>query len=316
MKALFLILALILSTNAEAKHSLGLKRDPLVMKAFKAKSRHKQALRGVVIPQKVDLCQFVKIRDQGSCGSCWDFSLTNTLESQYRAQGVETGTLGVNYLGGCSQYTPMCSGGDFPAAEYFVNYGQSGVWLESQFPYTANNVRCKAFPIAAHAVAYHMLGDGTNPASFADIASELAQGKLISVDVGVDSSWENYSGGIYSGRGTGINHMVGICGFDTEGAQFDASGNLPSGKGYVTVYNSWGKSWGISVDGQGGFMYSRLGAASLGDSALVFDIPVAPPSPTPTPTPTPTPSPVPPPQPSWHGFLCGWIHWLPWCSFN
>jgi C1A family cysteine protease len=51
--------------------------------------------------------------------------------------------------------------------------------------------------------------------------------------VAADGAFENYSGGVFSGRATGINHDVYLVGWD------DA-------KGAWLMINSWGPDWGVS----------------------------------------------------------------------
>lgn len=271
----------------------GLKRDEAKFRSFMQSTKRASFTEmRADIPDSASVCEHVHIANQGALGSCWDFSLTNTLETTYRAAGVEKGRLNFNYL---LSWSPYCDGGDFDAAAWFINQGLNGVYLESDYPYQARCVGKKTFPIKANALSYTMLGTNGR-VTFKDIAYAIGVlHKPVSVDVAATSAWMNYSDGIYNGNGTGINHMVGICSYSLEGTQLQANGEPPSGKGYVTVYNSWG-NWGKAVNGQYGFMDSRLHANQLGQDALIFDIDVPVPVP-PSPVP-PSPSPVPPTPPT------------------
>ncbi len=270
------MLIMVLAITAQG-YSRGLLRDPKKFAEFKKSARHISATKYEgEIPDKASVSQFVSISNQKSCGACWDFSLTGTLHTSLKAHGkpVPDAEPGWNYLLGCSPYG--CGGGDFDAAAWLTTKGQKGYWKNSDFPYTARNVKCKSFPVIGTSPKYAMLGTKTSNPSFKDIAYAIGVLKLaVSVDVAATGRWSNYEEGIYSNSASGrINHMVMITGYDCEGkCEFDAKGELPKGKGFVEVANSWGKKWGTEVAGQGGFMLSRLHANRLGEDALIFDIP-------------------------------------------
>jgi C1A family cysteine protease len=101
-----------------------------------------------------------------------------------------------------------------------------------------------------------MLGDATNGPTQQEIESYMVNsGKPISIAIGAGAGdWQGYSSGIYNGCTMGeLDHMINIVGWDNEGAQFDAKGNLPPGKGVWILRNSWGTSWG-----EGGYMRTRM----------------------------------------------------------
>lgn len=298
------ILALAFNAGAEEKptyqvkqyrenHALGLKRTEASKAFIMQGKRYEMPRKGVAsaIPGKVDLSPLVSPpEDQGGCGSCWDFSLTKALRSALMIAGKDPGTLSFNYLlnncgPGPSQWG--CGGGDFDAGKSFLN--GAGPWLESEDPYTEREGRCKTgLKVAGTALEMVFLSDR---ASFEEQATALSQKHVLSIDVAVAGNWGSYSGGIYNGNGSGINHMVNYVGYDCE-TSVDAAGNCvfvngqpKNGDGYLILMNNWGM-WG-----EKGYMRTRWGRNQAGTTSAFFRVKEEPVPPTP-------PGPVPPVPPS------------------
>lgn len=324
MKYLLLAL-LILPTAAYPVHSLGLKRNHLTFRRFLAESKKYKRDTRAPVPGKYDLTSKVSPpEDQGSCGSCWDFSITKALRSALMLAGTDPGTLAFNYLlnncGGADS-EGGCNGGDFPAGKNMLS--GKGPWLESQDPYSASEGRCKNLPMKGTAIDWAVVGNGNTPPTFEELASAVSENHMLSVDVAVCGNWDSYSGGIFSKSQCGassINHMINMVGYNCEtsvdksgNCDFNTSGQPVNGDGFLIVENNWGTSWG-----ENGYMRTRYGVDAIADTAMYFDVvmPVPSPSPSPTPSPIPSPSPSPVPVPRWHGFLCPWLHFLPWCHFD
>jgi C1A family cysteine protease len=195
------------------------------------------------------------VENQGKCGSCWDFSLTTVLRGTWIMAGKDPGRLSFNYLLNCDNVDQGCDGGDFSAADFFVNpkgvplYGSDG-------NYVGKSSACNPQPVAASTANYHMLGaNGENP-SFKDIAYVVGiLHRPVSIDIAADDTWEGYGGGVYNRCSdedpNDINHMVAIEGYDCGtnvdkdgNCIFDGNGNLPAGVGTWLVRNSWGTDWG------------------------------------------------------------------------
>lgn len=295
----------------------GLKRNQAEFEIFKEDRPHKLLLpHGTPgIPSKIDLSAKVSPpENQGQCGSCWDFSITKALRSAWMLAGSDPGRLSFNYLlnncgGVADEYG--CGGGDFNAGRNDLN--GKGPWLESQDKYTGRSGRCATgLSTAATAATWVLVGNGNSAPTFKELSYAISQNHMLSVDVAVCGSWENYSGGIYDQNECGagsINHMINMVGYDCETSAdangncvFDSNGQPANGDGYLVAMNNWGTSWG-----EGGYMRSRWHVNALADTAMYFT--VTPPTP-----PTPPLPPVPPPAPTWHGFLCGAsVHFMPWC---
>jgi C1A family cysteine protease len=218
----------------------------LAMQAFKKRSFLTTT---ATIPNSYSLQNLAsQVENQGSCGSCWDFSLTGTLRDTYITTGKkDPGRLSFNYLLYCATDQSGCNGGDFNAAQYFVTPKGAPSWDTSPYSEAGDGSCIVGTPIASTA-SYTMLGENGN-VSFKDIAYAVGVQHLpVSIDVAAEGSFMNYSSGVYNAcDNNSIDHMVIIEGYDCEGAcNFDSSGNLPAGQGTFLVKNSWGSDWGQS----------------------------------------------------------------------
>lgn len=248
----------------------------------------------VAIPGSMDLSSTVSLpENQGSCGDCWNFSLTKALRSEYMTKGIDPGVLEFNYLlNNCGPGPAMygCNGGSFAAAGSFMRNAGPGLNVEN--PYTGKaGARCSRQPVAATAVTRAMLGErGSNP-TFQDLAHAVGvQHHMVSIDVAASTGdWEDYADGIYNGcagRASDIDHMVDLVGYncqtsvDSNGnCVFDSNGRPVNGDGYLIVENNWGEDWGTTAaNGHRGYMktvmYGPRGnhCNAVATHALVFNI--------------------------------------------
>merc|ERR1712083_301671 len=89
------------------------------------------------------------VKNQGSCGSCWAFSTTGSLESRYAiahdVTGAEIPTLSEQELIDCSKAegNEGCNGGLMDDAFKYVEK-EGGLCSEKEYPYTAKDGTCKA----------------------------------------------------------------------------------------------------------------------------------------------------------------------------
>jgi C1A family cysteine protease len=187
------------------------------------------------------------VYNQGQCGSCWAFSATENIESQWAIAGNTLTSLAVQQIVSCDTQDDGCNGGDTPTAyEYVIKAGGLDSW--KSYPYTSGsgrtgNCEFKSSDIVAKIKGWEYAGKGNETAMVAYLA---ANGPIsICVDA---SSWDSYKGGIMpaSSCGTSLDHCVLIVGYD-----------LP--KNYWIVRNSWATDWGID-----GYIYLEYGHDTCG----------------------------------------------------
>jgi len=175
------------------------------------------------------------VKDQGYCGSCWAFSVTEQLESDYmRATGKEA-ILSAQQVTSCTKYF-IAGGCDGGSTEKGFEYTYDGLELDSDYPYVSGTTEqtgtCKT-----SSALYVVKSTGyKNVASSATQESAMASYVQATgpLSIVVDAEeWSSYTGGVLTTCGTTLDHAVQAVGIDTA-------------NGYWKVRNSWGTSWGES----------------------------------------------------------------------
>lgn len=201
------------------------------------------------------------VKDQGQCGSCWAFSVTEAVESAYYLAGNAMYDLSPQQVNSCTYQMYGCNGGDpVPAYEDLVaKGGLASAWFwpyeQSMYEWT-NTKKCNEkvynwtfaqyFPIAkvtgyTWATAPCENGLHCNHQDLEGLANSLVQKGPASICVNA-GMWNFYTGGIMSEQscmGNGmyyIDHCVQLVGYHNEFAQ-------PK-KSYWLVRNSWASNWG------------------------------------------------------------------------
>jgi cathepsin L len=176
------------------------------------------------------------IKDQGQCGSCWAFSIVQSVEGCYAAQKGTLYSLSEQQIVDCVTACEGCDGGLMTAAfDWVIKHQDGGFMGEDDYPYHPYETTC-AFDkskVKVTIIGYKEIEEGSEK----DLAAKCASQGPISIGIDASNwSFQMYSGGIYdepSCSSYNLDHGVGCVGYGSE-----------SGTKYWIVRNSWGEDWG------------------------------------------------------------------------
>ncbi|KAK9066755.1 hypothetical protein SSX86_014078 [Deinandra increscens subsp. villosa] len=226
-------------TNEEYRTTYtGIKTIGGKKKLAKVKSDRYAFRSGDSLPDSVDWRDegaVTEVKDQGSCGSCWAFSATGSVEGINKIVTGDLISVSEQELVDCdTSYNEGCNGGlmDY-AFEFIIKNG--GIDTEQDYPYTGRDGRCDSNKKNAKVVTI----DGYEDVPINDEASlkKAVVNQPIAVAIeGGGRDFQFYTSGIFTGKcGTDLDHGVLVVGYGTE-----------NGKDYWIVKNSWGGAWGES----------------------------------------------------------------------
>ena len=183
------------------------------------------------------------VKNQGQCGSCWDFAATGAFESSVLINTEIEMDLSEQQVLSCNTGGSSCGGGWMEDAYYiFMNYGAV---YESCMPYEADDgVPCtqeNCDPIAWMV-------------DFVDIPNNVSAIKNAVLEGPVSTTfmvYEDFHWNCFWHEDTGdLNHAVVIVGWDD---------TMCGGTGAWIVKNSWGTGWGDN-----GYFYMPYGSSGIG----------------------------------------------------
>lgn len=288
-----LILSLIMSLGASC--ALGSEGDETVI--IKGIQHHKGLVSGKVegarylqmsmsaLPDSYDAVASdkatpVKGNGQGSCGDCWAWARTSSLEAAILASGKPALALSEEDTTDNAQDEYGCGGGmmDF---NYEMDHGVASLAV---CPWRGGGQYCDSI-VAAQGSKMAFIGASSRGPTADEMKAAIWTYGSVAVTVAAAGNFDvaNGSDRMTSCYATGIDHMVSLVGWRP----------TPDGKNVeFKMKNSWGTAWGAN-----GYAYMVLGCNEIatGDqSAMVItlgDVPVPPIPPTPPTPPTP-PAPV------------------------
>jgi len=178
------------------------------------------------------------VKNQGSCGSCWAFSTTGSVEGAYQIASGKLVSLSEEDLVQCNSITDSgCQGGLMDNAFKWIE--TNGIASEADYPYTSGTgitgtckTSLKNNPVVK-VTGYTDVRSGSETSLKSAIAKQP-----VSVAIEADKSvFQLYKSGVLNSKtcGTNLDHGVLAVGYGTL-----------NGQEYYKVKNSWGKTWGES----------------------------------------------------------------------
>ena len=208
------------------------------------------------------------IEDQLSCGSCWSFSTTATLQDSLSLRGIANPDLSEQWLLSCNQQNWGCDGGFF-AHDMHVN---PGAVLGKDMPYKAVKTSCPSnvsHPYKITSWSYIPTNASNGVPTVDEIKAAIFTYGTISAGFAVNNAFMNYKSGIFNqcDNTTQPNHAINLVGWDDDGQ-------------YWIMRNSWSTKWG-----EAGYAKVKWGCNYVGISAnyIVVDNKPVPPQCTPMP---------------------------------
>jgi len=173
------------------------------------------------------------VKNQGSCGSCWSFSTTGSMEGAHFIKTGELLSLSEQQLVDCSHNGNLgCMGGMMDRA--FTWTETHPLETETDYPYQGWTILkgCRE-DTSKGKVAVSSFVDVTPQDSDA-LKAAIAQGPVSVAIQANQKVFQRYSGGIITADcGTKLDHGVLAVGYGTD-----------NGTAYYKVKNSWGPDWG------------------------------------------------------------------------
>lgn len=195
---------------------------------------------------------YTSIKNQGSCGSCWAFSIVGSFEGSYKRKTGSSPNWSEQYVLDCNPYGYSCSGGWFTAQN--MNKSPYGARNESCYPYVGYKKSCSSScSYVARVSSWYYVGSSSGVPSSSSIKQKIYDKGCVAAAVTADSYFQAYSSGCYTRNNTGsVNHAIILVGWDDS----RCSG------GAWRLKNSWGTGWGES-----GFMWIKYGVSRVGYAA-------------------------------------------------
>ncbi|CAG4984478.1 unnamed protein product [Colias eurytheme] len=228
-----------LSYEEFAKKYLGLKlglRDPNQIPFRKAD------IPDVKLPDKFDWRDHgavTEVKNQGSCGSCWAFSVTGNIEGQWKIQTGELVSLSEQELVDCDKLDEGCNGG-LPDNAYRAIEQLGGLETETDYPYEGVDDKCAYNKTLSKVHIRSALNISSNET---EMAKWLVQNGPISIGINANAM-QFYVGGVSHPwrmlcNPNNLDHGVLIVGYGAKDYPLFHK-HLP----YWVIKNSWGKEWG------------------------------------------------------------------------
>lgn len=186
------------------------------------------------------------VKNQGSCGSCWDFAGIGALEAVLAINETVEYDLSEQQILSCATPGSGCSGGWYATVWDYIK--SNGAVLESCMPYEADDT------VPCDDGSCQKVASNNGWVDVQNNVDEIKEQVLISpvaTTFHVYDDFGSYGGGCYEHSGDDpINHAVVIVGW---------ADSMCGNEGAWLVKNSWGSSWGDS-----GYFWIKYGSCNIG----------------------------------------------------
>jgi hypothetical protein len=195
---------------------------------------------------------YTSVKNQGSCGSCWAFSICGVFEGRLLKAGQGSLNLSEQYLLDCNHYGYSCSGGYFSA--HNDHKSPYGARSESCYPYVGYKKTCNtACAYYKRITSWYYVGTSSSVPATSSIKQAIYDRGSVAAAIYADSYIQAYTGGCFTRNASGTpNHAIVLVGWN--------DGNCTGGA--WRLKNSWGTGWGES-----GFMWIKYGYQKVGYAA-------------------------------------------------
>ena len=178
------------------------------------------------------------ILNQGQCGSCWSFGMTEALSDRFciASKGSINVVLSPEYVVDCDKTDYGCNGGYLTNAWNFA--ASTGTVSIDCDPYTAGSGQTSPCPNKCHDgsdLKFYKAKEVKSLAGIQGMQNAIYTDGPIETSFAVYEDFFSYSGGIYKHTSGGLAgyHAVKVLGWGNQ-----------SGTNFWIVANSWGTSWG------------------------------------------------------------------------
>lgn len=197
------------------------------------------------LPESVDHRKtnlVTEVKDQGSCGSCWTFSATGSIEGQYAKKYGTLLDFSESQILDCDVdgEDEGCNGGLVDGAFKYLINNDRGLETESAYPYKQEQELCHVHNTRNDTAYVSGYKDVKYTEGNTEYHLKNAVATVGPISVGIDAShtdFQLYKSGVYYNdecSSTSLDHAVLIVGYGNQ-----------DGKKYWIVKNSWGPDWGM-----------------------------------------------------------------------
>jgi len=173
------------------------------------------------------------VKNQGSCGSCWSFGSTGSMEGHWFLSSGNLVALSEQQLMDCDKSDDGCGGGLESSAITYAS--RAGMCSEASYPYQGYASSCHIGSCDMIIPPGAILGYKRVSSGSASALMSAVQLGPVNIGVGADGSgFQSYSSGVLTYcPSRSDDHAVLLVGYGTDG-----------GEDYWRIKNSWGSSWG------------------------------------------------------------------------